>query len=81
LDKRQQSWELLLVNDGSSDDSAVIIDALSDDHEHVHAIHFSRDFGKEAALDAGLANAHGDCIIFIDGDLQHPPQCIEQMLD
>ena len=81
LDKRQQSWELLLVNDGSSDDAAAIIDALSDDHDHVHAIHFSRNFGKEAALDAGLVNAHGDCIIFIDADLQHPPQCIEQMLD
>ena len=81
LEKRQQNWELLLVNDGSNDDSAAIIDILSDDNDHVHSIHFSRNFGKEAALDAGLVNAHGDCIIFIDADMQHPPLCIEQMLD
>jgi glycosyltransferase involved in cell wall biosynthesis len=80
MEKMQQPWELLLVNDGSTDNSAEIIHTLTDENEHFHGIHFSRNFGKEAALDAGLSNSIGDCIIFIDADMQHPPKCIEQML-
>lgn len=81
LQNRGQSWELLLVNDGSTDDSANIIEQLAQDNPEVEAIHFSRNFGKEAALDAGLNHAKGQCIVFIDGDMQHPPECIGQMLD
>lgn len=81
MTSHQHRWELLLVNDGSTDNSASIINQLADEHDNILSIHFSRNFGKEAALDAGLSNAIGDCIIFIDADMQHPPQCIEQMID
>ena len=76
------SYELLFVNDGSSDKSGEILAALrKQDPEHVGVVTFSRNFGHEAAMTAGLDYASGDYLVFMDADLQHPPQCIAQILD
>ncbi|EYS85173.1 glycosyl transferase [Cupriavidus sp. SK-4] len=73
-------FEILIVNDGSSDQTATVADELARRHGYVRAIHFSRNFGKEAALEAGLAHARGTGLLFIDADLQHPPALIPQMV-
>lgn len=75
------SYELLFVNDGSTDRSGVLLQALqAKDPAHVSLIDFSRNFGHEAAMTAGLDYASGDVLIFLDADLQHPPQCTEAIL-
>ncbi|QJC55231.1 putative glycosyltransferase [Polaromonas vacuolata] len=73
-------FEIIAINDGSRD---ATLDALIDAREHygyVHIVDFSRNFGKEAALTAGLERASGDAVIPIDTDLQHPPELIIEML-
>lgn len=76
------SYELLFVNDGSTDASGRILEEIrARDPEHVSCIDFSRNFGHEAAMTAGLDYAAGDVLIFLDADLQHPPQCVEQILE
>ncbi len=76
----QHNYELILVNDGSSDNSADIMDDYQSDHPHVKALHLARNFGKEIALSAGLHNASGDAAIMIDADLQHPPRYIPEFI-
>jgi len=71
--------ELLFVNDGSSDRTHDILQSLADADEHCHYITFSRNFGKEAAMFAGLENATGDLCVIMDADLQHPPALLPQM--
>ncbi|MBB3007185.1 glycosyltransferase family 2 protein [Cupriavidus alkaliphilus] len=73
-------FEIVIVNDGSTDQTAAVADELARRHRCVRAIHFSRNFGKEAALEAGLAYARGRGLLFIDADLQHPPALIPQMV-
>ncbi|CAM2997935.1 glycosyltransferase family 2 protein [Cupriavidus taiwanensis] len=73
-------FEIVIVNDGSSDQTAAVADELAKRHRFVRAIHFSRNFGKEAALEAGLTYARGRGLLFIDADLQHPPALIPQMI-
>ena len=80
MSQSKKSYELLFINDGSTDGSGEVITTLADTNEHIRVIHFSRNFGKEAALDAGLGQSRGQCIIFIDADLQHPPELIIEML-
>ena len=67
--------ELIFVDDGSKDTTWEKITALSASGG-IRGLHFSRNFGKEAAILAGLAAAKGDCCVVIDGDLQHPPEKI-----
>lgn len=71
---RQISWdyELLFVNDGSRDGSQDILDRLAASDSRVRVISFSRNFGHEAAMIAGLDYSRGDGIICMDADLQHP---------
>jgi dolichol-phosphate mannosyltransferase len=71
--------EFVFVDDGSSDNTYEIINELSLQRENIIGLHFSRNFGKEAAISAGLSAASGDCAVVIDCDLQHPPEKIVEM--
>ncbi|HIZ19237.1 MAG TPA: glycosyltransferase family 2 protein [Firmicutes bacterium] len=72
--------QFLLVDDGSRDASWQEMNRLADDRGNVSLIRLSRNFGKEAALCAGLENAAGDAVLVMDSDLQHPPECIPEMV-
>ncbi|MGF1530666.1 MAG: glycosyltransferase family 2 protein [Puniceicoccaceae bacterium] len=74
-------WECILVNDGSSDRSAELIDAIVAEDSRYLAIQFRRNFGQTAAMQAGFDIARGDVIIPMDGDLQNDPADIGRMLD
>ena len=71
--------ELIFVDDGSSDSTLSVIKDLRKKDESVHYISFSRNFGKEAAIYAGLENAQGDYMVIMDADLQDPPSYLVQM--
>jgi glycosyltransferase involved in cell wall biosynthesis len=73
-------WELLLVNDGSSDGSGAVLDKLAETDVHVKVIHLRRNFGQTAAMMAGIDFASGDTIIPMDGDLQNDPADIPRLL-
>ncbi|MFM7472856.1 MAG: glycosyltransferase family 2 protein, partial [Crocinitomicaceae bacterium] len=73
-------FELIYVNDGSSDESLSVIKELSEQDARVKFISFSRNFGHQHALKAGLDHATGDAVISMDADLQHPPTLISEML-
>ena len=73
-------FEIIFVDDGSKDGTLEIMRKLSEQDPKVHYISFSRNFGKEAALYAGLSNADGDYIATMDADLQDPPSLLLQML-
>ncbi len=77
----QFDFELLLVNDGSVDDSAKLISALCQKDSRVRGVILSRNFGKEIALSAGVDFATGDATVFMDADLQHPPELIPRMIE
>ena len=72
-------YELLFVDDGSRDKTWAEIQAASRQNSHVVGVHFSRNFGKEAAMFAGLEQARGDCCAVLDCDLQHPPEKLVEM--
>jgi glycosyltransferase involved in cell wall biosynthesis len=74
-------WEIIVVDDGSSDSTFTEVSSLSRNDTRIKAVRFSRNFGKEAALLAGLQMAVGDAIITIDADLQHPPKLIPTMIE
>ena len=73
------TFELMFVDDGSTDSTFAHIQALHAEDDRVKCISFSRNFGKEAALFAGIRNVSGDCTVLLDADLQHPPEVIGQM--
>jgi glycosyltransferase involved in cell wall biosynthesis len=75
------AFELILVNDGSTDESARILDTLAAADTRVKVVHLSRNFGHQPALTAGLDHASGDVGVMLDADLQDPPEVILQMLD
>lgn len=72
-------YEFLLINDGSKDHTIDVIKLLSLRDTHVTYYSFSRNFGKEAAMYAGLSNATGDYCVIMDADLQHPPKLLKDM--
>ena len=72
-------YELLFVDDGSKDGTWSEIRRCAAEDSHVVGVHFSRNFGKESAMFAGLEQAKGDCVVVIDCDLQHPPEKIVEM--
>ena len=81
LDNIEWDYELLFVNDGSMDRSLEILSTLANEDTHVKFISFSRNFGHESAMIAGIDYSSGDAIICMDADLQHPPECIPKILE
>jgi polyisoprenyl-phosphate glycosyltransferase len=73
-------FELVLVNDGSSDRTPELLDRIADTDPRVRVVHLSRNFGHQAALTAGLEHARGDVVAMIDADLQDPPELIPEMV-
>lgn len=73
-------FEILFVNDGSKDKTIEIIRKLRDYDKRINYVDFSRNFGKEIAMIAGLDYATGDCVIFMDADLQDPPELIPELV-
>ncbi len=74
------SYEIIMVDDGSSDGSAALIAKLHEADQRVKLLSFSRNFGHMIALTAGLDAAHGDAVITLDADLQHPPALIPELV-
>ena len=74
-------WEIIVVDDGSNDSTFAEVAGVSAEDSSVKALRLSRNFGKEAALLAGLQMSAGDAVITIDADLQHPPRLIPDMID
>ena len=81
LEQYPQSSEIVLVDDGSTDGSWALIQQLRHEDKRIRGIKLSRNFGKEAAVAAGLAHAEGDLVILMDSDLQHPPELIPKMIE
>ncbi|MGA4506393.1 glycosyltransferase family 2 protein [Propionibacteriaceae bacterium G1746] len=75
-----QEFELILVNDGSRDNTLDVARQLADHDPRVRVLSFSRNFGKEPAMLAGLRAARGDAVAIMDADLQHPPQLLRDMV-
>lgn len=75
----EQNFEFLFVNDGSRDRTLDILKELAQKDERVKYISFSRNFGKESAMYAGLDNARGDYVAFMDADMQDPPALLPEM--
>ena len=80
LNTYRESIELIFVNDGSTDATLLKIKALSRMNPNVKYISFSRNFGHQKALMAGINYARGDCVISLDADMQHPPELINEMI-
>lgn len=76
----QYEWEVLLVNDGSRDNTISIIKEIRKEDQRFCYVDLSRNFGKEAAMLAGFDYATGDAVVIMDADLQHPPSVIPEML-
>lgn len=81
LEEISWDYELLFVNDGSADRSLEILEGLAGGDPHVKVISFSRNFGHESAMIAGIDYSSGDGIVCMDADLQHPPSCIPQIIE
>jgi polyisoprenyl-phosphate glycosyltransferase len=74
-------FEVIFVNDGSHDNSLTILRRFAEENKNIRIINFSRNFGHEAAMIAGIDNSSGDVVICMDADLQHPPSKIKEMIE
>jgi len=74
-------YELIIVNDGSRDNSPAILDRLAESDPRLRVVHLSRNFGHQPALTAGLEKARGDVVVMLDADLQDPPELIAAMIE
>lgn len=81
LEREQIDYELIFISDGSRDETFPLLRSLAKEDRRVRGFQFSRNFGKEAAIFAGLEKAKGDACIVIDCDLQHPPEVIPKMYE
>jgi len=80
LETLKQSWEIVYVNDGSRDSSLSLLTEIQRRDPRVTVVEFSRNFGHQAALTAGLQVARGDAVILMDGDFQDPPEVLPRMV-
>ncbi len=80
LDSTGESWELILIDDGSTDDSADLIRSYAIQDERVRPVIFARNFGHQIAVTAGLDYCRGDAVVIIDSDLQDPPELILDLI-
>jgi dolichol-phosphate mannosyltransferase len=78
---RYEEWEILFIDDGSTDKSLENIRKLAAKNGRIGFVSFTRNFGHQAALRAGLEKTSGDCVITMDGDFQHPPELIPHLID
>jgi dolichol-phosphate mannosyltransferase len=76
LEQTECRYEIIFVNDGSTDDSPAILDAMAAQNGQVRVVHFSRNFGHPAAVQAGLDLARGDAVVVMDSDMQDDPRCL-----
>jgi polyisoprenyl-phosphate glycosyltransferase len=77
LERLTPAWEIVFVDDGSADDTLSVVKAHNARDPRIGAVAFSRNFGKEVAIAAGLDHARGEAVVIMDADLQHPPEAIE----
>jgi dolichol-phosphate mannosyltransferase len=80
LERRVRSWEVVFVDDGSKDKSLAMLKEMSASEPRFKIVAFSRNFGHQLAITAGLDRAEGDAVVIIDADLQDPPEVIEEMI-
>jgi dolichol-phosphate mannosyltransferase len=80
MEKTGETFEIICVNDGSRDRTAEMLDAICAADSRFRALHFSRNFGHQPAVTAGINAARGQCAIIIDADLQDPPELIDELL-
>jgi dolichol-phosphate mannosyltransferase len=76
----KHAWELIFINDGSQDRSLLELEKIARHDPRVHVLDFSRNFGKEIALTAGINSCHGEACIILDADLQHPIEKIPEFI-
>jgi glycosyltransferase involved in cell wall biosynthesis len=81
MEKQRAAWELILVDDGSSDETPAILQALYEDDARVVLIHLRRNYGQTPALMAGFDHARGEYVVALDGDLQHDPGEIPKFIE
>src|SRR5215216_1370973 len=81
MDSMHKPWELILVDDGSTDSSTEVIRELAKKDEHIRPVIFARNFGHQIAITAGWDYARGDAVVIIDADLQDPPELIHEMVE
>lgn len=81
LSATASSWEIVVVDDGSRDDTWGQLSAISQKIPQLRALKLSRNFGKEAAVSAGMEAARGKAVVIMDGDMQHPPSLLPQMIE
>jgi polyisoprenyl-phosphate glycosyltransferase len=80
MDETKENYEILFINDGSCDRTRDIVECICSNDENIKLINFSRNFGHQAAITAGMNQALADAIIVIDADLQDPPEAILEMI-
>lgn len=80
MDKMPYQWDLLFVDDGSKDNSLEILENLQAQHDNIHVLSLARNCGHQVALTCGLDHAKGDAVISMDGDMQHPPALLPELL-
>lgn len=81
LDRVTPDWEIMFIDDGSQDDTLTAIRAENGRDARIRAVSFSRNFGKEIAIAAGVDHAAGHAVVIMDADLQHPPEMIESFVE
>ena len=81
ISEEKYEWEIIFVNDGSNDNSEKIIREIAREDKRVKLVSLTRNFGKNAAIKAGIDYVSGDAIVVMDGDLQHPPELIHKFLE